>query len=210
MLGENTNKLVWVAIAVGLVGTLGATSIMIYPDAINSVHMIVSKEVTNFMGGSKSQNALKSSFDFKFSTHDDANGYNLSAQPDSMTLMYWAKAKNIANSNSNDSGNVMIDGHSVNGDSLPDTIVFDDTSLTGAQKETALSYGNGLKTDAQFDSVYTLFSYEGPNYIKSIVESGNDGFTIGDSFTLSGTVTYSDVSGDSVKVPFELTIDTSD
>lgn len=48
MLGENTNKLVWVAIAVGVVATLGIGTFALYPDAFSVTKSAIVKEIDNF------------------------------------------------------------------------------------------------------------------------------------------------------------------
>ena len=54
MLGDNTNKMTWVGIAVGLVATLGASTMVLFPDAFDTVKSSTSSLVTKFSGANSS------------------------------------------------------------------------------------------------------------------------------------------------------------
>lgn len=213
MLGENTNKLVWVAIASGIVAILGVSAIVMYPSALDTSKTIITNKVDEFIGNDTSSvSQMATTFDYKFSTHDAENGYNVSEQPDAMTLMYWAQASKIDDAKSSiEDGTeyVTIGNHKLEATSLPDSFKFESSSLTGVQKSKAFDYGSGYTNSTQFDGLYTLFSYEGPNYIKEIVEAGGS-FNIGDSFSISGVLTYTDVNNKTFEVPFIINVNTRD
>lgn len=50
MLGDNTNKIVWVGVVIGLVASLGTGALILYPDAIDNGQTIIVDKIHQFTG----------------------------------------------------------------------------------------------------------------------------------------------------------------
>ena len=118
MLGGNTNKLVWVGIALGLVGILGGSIMMFYPSAMSTVSDTISTSVSKFMKTDSSKD-------------DD------SANSDVPELASVSKEAHIAISTGNSYDSVPSLDSVIN--SMPDT----DTLTVGGHKLTVSNLNRG-------------------------------------------------------------------
>lgn len=53
MLGDNTNKIMWIAITVGVVATVGSGALILFPDAMDSGKVMVVNKIDAFVGNDK-------------------------------------------------------------------------------------------------------------------------------------------------------------
>lgn len=53
MLADNTNSLVWVGVAVGVVALVGAAALLLFPGLLDTMHTKLDSMITSFSNGQK-------------------------------------------------------------------------------------------------------------------------------------------------------------
>lgn len=59
MLADNTNSLVWVGVAVGVVAALGIAAMLLFPNVLTNVKTQIEDMVTKFSSGSDKVSAVQ-------------------------------------------------------------------------------------------------------------------------------------------------------
>lgn len=170
MLGNNTNKLVWVAVAVGIVGLLGLTTITMFPDTLTTAESYIHDATARF---------TDSNYTDKPDTKDDFS-YYFNSEDYTVSVTGWS-------GNGDDS----VDAPTL---TIPDTVVKDHhvykvTSITGTivgnSTITKLVLPNSLETivgGGFMASASNLHSFNVPDNFK------------GNQSTLYGSAQWSDKS----------------